>query len=247
MLLRSALKAVLAFALLAPAGLAAADSPRALTERLLPPLQAIAADPAVIAAIKSQNAAHLALTAQEVKTLRIQWQDEKRGKQKPLMAGVTSGPVAERLKTLAEERKGTLGPVALSDNRDLLVAATDLADDYQLKAGDLWQRFFVARPGALIFSPVAEAWLLASVAVTDPATGEVVGVVTTVLPLPPAFQATLAANERADEFDVGRPQKLIDGANIDQGIAAIYENAGITGEGRRVTGDHGHPGHDRRR
>ncbi len=141
-------------------------------------------DPALIAAIKSQNAEHDGLSEEGVIALDQQWRAE---------AGEGGGPLIEKLLTtpvstwLMEQQASTAGfvtEVFIMDNKGLNVAQSAQTSDYWQGDEAKWQQTYSVGADALHISEVefddstGFYQSQASLAIADPETGEVIGAVT---------------------------------------------------------------------
>ncbi|PJI91770.1 PilJ/NarX-like methyl-accepting chemotaxis transducer [Yoonia maricola] len=156
------------------------------------PLEAYARDelvgwltePALIEAIKAQNAQHDGLSEDDVIALDQEWRAE---------AGAGGGPMIERLLTapvsnwLLEQQDATAGfvtEVFIMDNKGLNVAQSVETSDYWQGDEAKWQQTYSVGPDALHISEIefddstGFYQSQASLAISDPATGEVIGAVT---------------------------------------------------------------------
>ncbi len=99
-------------------------------------LQAWGSDPAIVAAVKAQNAKRA--TPAQVKSLDEQW---SAGKAASLVKQVTTGPCADHLRKLVAGNAG-YGETFLMDNQGALVCATAKTTDYWQGDEAKWQRAF---------------------------------------------------------------------------------------------------------
>jgi len=99
-------------------------------------LQAWGSDPAIVAAVKAQNAKHV--TAAQVKSLDEQW---SAGKAETLVKQVTTGVCADHLRKLAAGNAG-YGETFVMDNQGALVCATAKTTDYWQGDEAKWQRAY---------------------------------------------------------------------------------------------------------
>ena len=99
-------------------------------------LQAWGSDPAIVAAVKAQNAKRA--TAAQVKSLDEQW---AAGKAEALVKQVTTGTCADHLRTLVAGNAG-YGETFIMDNQGALVCATAKTTDYWQGDEAKWQRAF---------------------------------------------------------------------------------------------------------
>lgn len=99
-------------------------------------LQAWGSDPAIVAAVKAQNAKRV--SAAQVKALDEQW---AAGKAAELVKQVTTGPCADRLRALLGT-SAAHGETFVMDNQGALVCATARTSDYWQGDEAKWQRAF---------------------------------------------------------------------------------------------------------
>lgn len=97
-------------------------------------LQAWGSDPAIVAAVKAQNAKRV--SAEQVKALDEQW---AAGKAADLVKQITTGACAARLRALAGAAHGE---TFVMDNQGALVCATAKTSDYWQGDEAKWQRAF---------------------------------------------------------------------------------------------------------
>jgi hypothetical protein len=180
--LRSGLAALL---LAVPAGLAHAGEFDAPLQALAAgDIAAIAADPALVAAILAQNARTLPLSEAEIDALDKAWRAEVAEASRPTIEPVLTGPVADMLRARRDASAGLFTEIFAMDARGLNVAASDVTSDYWQGDEDKWQKSFQAGPGALHLSEVEldestqTYQAQVSVPVIDPATGKPVGALT---------------------------------------------------------------------
>jgi hypothetical protein len=104
-------------------------------------LAAWGSDPAIVAAVKAQNAKRV--TAAQVKTHDEQW---AAGKADTLVKQVTTGACADHLRTLVAANKA-YGESFIMDNQGALVCATARTTDYWQGDEAKWQRAFNSGKG----------------------------------------------------------------------------------------------------
>ena len=141
-------------------------------------------DPALIAAITSQNTAHAGLTEEEVIALDQQWRAE---------AGAGGGPLINQLLTsdlsawLLGKQDATAGFVTeafVMDDKGLNVAQSVETSDYWQGDEAKWQQTYLVGPDAIHISEIefddstGFYQSQASLPIVDPATGAVIGAVT---------------------------------------------------------------------
>lgn len=99
-------------------------------------LQAWGSDPAIVAAVKAQNAKRVTLA--QVKSLDEQW---AAGKAETLVKQVTTGTCADHLRKLVAGNAG-YGETFLMDDQGALVCATAKTTDYWQGDEAKWQRAY---------------------------------------------------------------------------------------------------------
>ncbi len=104
-------------------------------------LQAWGSDPAIVAAVKAQNAKRV--SAAQVKSLDEQW---AAGKAPDLVEQVTAGVCADRLRALLGAAHGE---TFVMDNQGALVCATAKTTDYWQGDEAKWERAFNDGKGAV--------------------------------------------------------------------------------------------------
>ncbi|MEO1641178.1 MAG: type IV pili methyl-accepting chemotaxis transducer N-terminal domain-containing protein [Pseudomonadota bacterium] len=156
------------------------------------PLEAYATDelagwmtnPELIAAINAQNDAHAGLNEDGIIALDQQWRAEEGEGGGELINRLMSEPMSV---WLADKQAGTAGfvtEVFVMDNKGLNVAQSAVTSDYWQGDEAKWQQTYSVGPDAMHISEVefddstGFYQSQASMAVTDPATGEVIGAVT---------------------------------------------------------------------
>lgn len=143
------LPAALAAALsLAPAASANEFEPQ-LRELASTTLAAIARDPALIAAIKQQNAANAGLSQADIDALDKKWRAEVGASDAPLISSVLATDVSAALRGRKDAAGGLITEVFAMDNHGLNVAQSDVTSDYWQGDEAKWQQTFGAGAGAI--------------------------------------------------------------------------------------------------
>lgn len=208
----------------------------ALQAKVMSKLEAIAIHQDIAASLRKQNARYQAMTENEIDAMRALWHGEQLIKERPLIKAVTEGTAAKLLKDAVARTKSP-NPLYVTDMRGLVVAATDMPADYRLTPEALWEQAFLIGPHRLIVTPIthdAAAPMWVSVAVTDPKTQAVIGVVSTYMTVP---RAALAEDEESDEFEMRRPQELIYGSDPFYSVASVDQSTGIPRKTGGVAGN----------
>ncbi len=141
-----------------------AAAPVAAQEKHVPKAQAWAEktlrgwmkDPAVIEAVKAQNAKHAALTPEKIIELDKQWRAETKASAKPLINEVTGNPLSAYLKKKEAESKGLVTEIFVMDNKGLNVGQSDVTSDYWQGDEAKWQKTFSVGPNAVFVDKVEQ-------------------------------------------------------------------------------------------
>jgi hypothetical protein len=173
-----------AVALSAGAACQAADADTSLRAFLDREVRAWAADPAVIASIRAQNAAHAAITRPEIDAMDAAWRAEVGTPGSALVNAVLANPAADVLRTRVAAQEGRVTEAFAMDRFGLNVAASHSTSDYWQGDEDKFTATFGAGAGAAHVGEVEfdestqsyQAQL--SVTVTDPDTGAPIGALT---------------------------------------------------------------------
>jgi hypothetical protein len=104
-------------------------------------LRAWGSDPVIVAAVKAQNAKHVALDT--IKQRDAQWTS---GKAEELVKQVTTGPCADHLRQLVAGN-ATYGETFVMDDQGAIVCATVKTSDYWQGDEAKFERAFNARKG----------------------------------------------------------------------------------------------------
>ncbi|WP_333713008.1 type IV pili methyl-accepting chemotaxis transducer N-terminal domain-containing protein [Yoonia sp.] len=141
-------------------------------------------DPDIIAAIKAQNIAHEGLDEPAIIELDLQWRAEVDEGGGPLINELLTRDVSDWLLAKQDATAGFVTEVFVMDNKGLNVAQSVVTSDYWQGDEAKWQETFLIGPDVLHISEVEFAdstgfyQSQASLSITDPATGEVIGAVT---------------------------------------------------------------------
>ncbi|WP_300301467.1 hypothetical protein [Ferrovibrio sp.] len=141
-------------------------------------------DPAVIDAVKAQNAKHAGLMPDKIDALDKQWRAETKAPAKPLINEVMANPLSAYLKKKEAESKGLVTEIFVMDNKGLNVGQSDVTSDYWQGDEAKWQKTFSVGPNAVFVDKVDQDestqkfQTQVSVSIVDPASNSVIGAVT---------------------------------------------------------------------
>lgn len=140
-------------------------------------------NPAVIGAIKTQNAKHSGLSDADIDALDKEWRaDKKAGGNGALIQGKLTNALAGYLNEVKASSGGLITEIFVMDNKGLNVGQTNQTGDYMQGDEGKWQNTYGKGPGAIDISGVeADGGVnvtQVSVAITDPSSLMAIGAVT---------------------------------------------------------------------
>ncbi len=142
------------------------------------------AEPAVIEALRAQNAEHAGLSQADIDGMDTAWRAEVGAAAAPMIEGVMGSPASEVLRTRQEATAGLVTEVFFMDNRGLNVAQSNVTSDYWQGDEAKWQNTYLVGPGGIDISEVefdesSQTYQSqVSMTVVDPADGRALGAVT---------------------------------------------------------------------
>ena len=126
----------------------------ALRELAESQIQALMADPAIVAAIQAQNDKHAGMGEDQIIALDKKWRAEVGGASTPTIDPVLSGGVADMLRAMRDESEGMYTEIFVMDNLGLNVTASDTTSDFWQGDEAKWQQTYGAGTGAVHISEV---------------------------------------------------------------------------------------------
>jgi hypothetical protein len=147
-------------------------------------IRALVQTPAVVTAVKNQNAKHAKLDQAAIDRLDQQWRAEVKAKSGPLSAGVLANALSKYLKKIKADHGGLFTEIFVMDNRGLNVGQSDVTSDYWQGDEAKWQKTFLVGPSAVFVDKVEHdestqtLQTQVSLAIVDPATKRVIGAAT---------------------------------------------------------------------
>lgn len=188
-------KSILTKITMATAGLAAAftlqsaafgaeDYAASIRRDVVPQVRAWLSDPALISAVKDQNARHAGLGQADIDRLDGQWRSETSSGKRDLVDALLSNQLSGYLGGVKGEAGGLYSEIFVMDNKGLNVGQSDVTSDYWQGDEDKWQKTFLAGAGAVFIDEVEfdestqtfQSQL--SLPVVDPDSGMAIGAVT---------------------------------------------------------------------
>ncbi len=153
---------------------------KALNEQIKPWLN----DPAVVDAIKAQNAKTGGLSDADIDKLDKQWRAEAKSGGGPLVNEVMGNALSTFLKGKKEASGGVYSEIFVMDAKGLNVGASDVTSDYMQGDEGKWQKTYPVGPDAVFIDEVEfdesskTFQSQVSTTVVDPATGKPIGAIT---------------------------------------------------------------------
>jgi hypothetical protein len=148
-------------------------------------IRAWASDPAVVAAVREQNARTAGLTEAEIVGLDRRWREETAGATaKPLVDSVLGNRLSAFLRDAKKGGEGLYTEIFVMDAKGLNVGQSDMTSDYWQGDEPKWRESFGHGPDALHLGEVEQDestqafQAQISLPVVDPAGREVIGAVT---------------------------------------------------------------------
>lgn len=147
-------------------------------------IRSFATDPAVIEAIKAQNAVTGSYDQAKVDSLDAQWRAEISASDTPLIGATLGNSLSQYLTDVLRTSGGFYTEIFVMDGKGLNVGQSNVTSDYWQGDEAKWQNTFLVGPDAIDIGDVEmdESTKIlqsqVSVAIADPATGQVIGAVT---------------------------------------------------------------------
>jgi hypothetical protein len=173
-----------ALPLIAATSLIAAEAPPAMSAYVDSDILTWVNDAQIVDAIIAQNTAHSALTQADIDARDKDWRAQVGTANRPLVDAVLSAPVAEFLKQQVAASGGRITEVFIMDNHGLNVAASAVTSDYWQGDEAKFKNTYPKGAGTVFIDQVdfdesTQTYQgQVSVAVTDPASGNVIGAIT---------------------------------------------------------------------
>jgi hypothetical protein len=182
----SVLAAIVSIALAAPSLALAADNEfvAPLTDLAKKQLRDIAENPALVDAIKAQNATTASYDQGKIDALDKQWRAEVDAADKPLITATLGTAASKYLADAMGKTEGMITEIFATDAKGLNVAQATMTSDYWQGDEDKFTKSFGAGADAIEIGDVEQDESTqtyqsqVSITVTDPATGAPIGSIT---------------------------------------------------------------------
>lgn len=162
----------------------AVDAPPAMKSFVETDVMTWAQSEQVITAIAAQNAQTAGSSAAQIEAWDTQWRAEVGQDAQPLISDVMGRPLSAFLAEQVAASGGRITEIFVMDALGLNVAASDVTSDYWQGDEDKYSKSYGAGAGAVFvdeveFDESSQTYQgQVSMALTDPATGEVIGAMT---------------------------------------------------------------------
>jgi hypothetical protein len=141
-------------------------------------------DETIITAIKAQNEKVADMSEEDIIALDNEWREQTSADAKPFIDEVLNRPLSKFLAAKQDESAGLISELFVMDAKGMNVGQSSLTSDYWQGDEAKWQKTYLEGADA-IFIDSAEVddstgalQSQASIAISDPATGEVIGAIT---------------------------------------------------------------------
>lgn len=162
----------------------AVDAPQSMQTYVESEVMGWAHDANVISAITAQNAQTAGASADQIDAWDSQWRAEVGQADQPLISDVMGRPLSAFLSDQVAASGGRITELFVMDAMGLNVAASDVTSDYWQGDEDKFSKTYGVGAGSIFvdeveFDESSQTYQgQISVALTDPATGEVIGAMT---------------------------------------------------------------------
>lgn len=111
-------------------------------------------DPAIISAVKAQNAKNASITEADISGLDKEWRAQAKAGKGALIDEVLSNALSKFLQAKKEAAGGKIAEMFVMDNKGLNVGQSDVTSDYMQGDEAKWQKTYPAGPGALFIDEI---------------------------------------------------------------------------------------------
>jgi hypothetical protein len=141
-------------------------------------------NPAIVAAINSQNGKHATLSQANIDALDKNWRAETKANAKPMNNEMLSRDASKDLAGYKNESAGLFTEIFVMDNKGLNVAQSDVTSDYWQGDEAKWKKTYMVGPDGMFIDEVEfdestqTYQAQVNLAIADPATGKAIGAIT---------------------------------------------------------------------
>jgi hypothetical protein len=141
-------------------------------------------NPAIVAAINSQNGKHATLSQANIDALDKKWRAETKSNAKPMINEMLARDASKELAGYKNESAGLFTEIFVMDNKGLNVAQSDVTSDYWQGDEAKWKKTYMVGPDGMFIDEVEfdestqTYQAQVNLAIADPATGKAIGAIT---------------------------------------------------------------------
>jgi hypothetical protein len=141
-------------------------------------------DPAIVGAINAQNSKTSGFSEEEIITLDKKWRAQAKADDRPMINEILGNELSKFLLEKQEESVGLISEVFVMDAKGMNVGQSNETSDYWQGDEAKWQKTYLEGPDTLFVDEVEVddstegLQSQASLSITDPATGKVIGAIT---------------------------------------------------------------------
>ncbi|WP_422370630.1 hypothetical protein [Hoeflea sp.] len=141
-------------------------------------------DPVIVEALRDQNERHADLTQDEINKLDLKWRAQVTTSDRPLVDEVLGRDISKFLAEKQDASRGLITEIFVMDNKGLNVGQSEVTSDLWQGDEAKWQQTFKVGTGAVFIDDAKTdestraRQSQASIAISDPATGEAIGAIT---------------------------------------------------------------------
>ena len=141
-------------------------------------------NPAIVAAINTQNGKHAALNQANIDALDKKWRAETKSNAKPMINEMLGRGASKELAGYKNESAGLFTEIFVMDNKGLNVAQSDVTSDYWQGDEAKWKKTYMVGPDGMFIDEVEfdestqTYQAQVNLAIADPATGKAIGAIT---------------------------------------------------------------------
>jgi len=141
-------------------------------------------DPAIVEAVKAQNAEHANMGDADIDTLDKKWRAEAKAGGGDMINGVLGKDISKFLTGKKEGSNGVFSEIFVMDNKGMNVGQSDVTSDYMQGDEGKWQKTYQAGPDAVFvdeveFDDSSQTFQSqVSATIVDPEDGKPIGAIT---------------------------------------------------------------------
>lgn len=141
-------------------------------------------DPRIVDALKTGNAFHQYLTAEDIDAMDARWRIELRSQERPLIRAVVDNSLSAFLREKQKEADGLVTEIIVMDAKGLSIAESEASSDYWQGDEPKWQKTYLTGTRDIFIDRAEKDELTqmlqvqASMTVFDPETNQPIGAIT---------------------------------------------------------------------